>query len=417
MGLGVLSPDVLPSNSQIKGFDKKLRMKALLEDIYEDLKGMYSNETKQIPNAIRMMVNEKEKAQSNSVTITMILRLKGMGIYDPNVAIGNEERPETRTFTIYRNIVRKVVTTPGYGPDDLDARPYGLYENFVDQLAIWNKEHKGLSIRQAILEQYGESLVHGRTLAVSQRNWTPNILVCGLDISQMQVAYNTNRANYSTAIINRILTSGGGSLNQLVSQTLNMPNLSNAQNLAIDNRITKLKIPGLPGGMGWVLTISERQAVYLGDPAFSTRNMGHFYVEKAALPETVQNWRGVLGKYKSFLIVEDVRQPTLKISGTSEPYGLTAGYVYPGDDNDERDRDEAYTRDTAFILGKASVVDWVAMPLRHIRQSDDYGIIQGHGTALVEGVSMPIFDQQNPEAGTHEQYSSMTLVCGLPSYV
>jgi hypothetical protein len=417
MGVGVLSPTALPTNSQIRGFDKKLRMKSLLEDIYEDLKGMYSNETKEIPNAIRMEVSEKEKAQSNNVTITMVMRLKGMGVYDPNPAIGQEERPETRTFTIYRNIVRKVVTTPGYGPDDLDARPYGLYENFVGQLAIWNKEHKGLSLRQAILEQYGESLVHGRTLGVSQRNWSPNLLVCGLDRTQMQVAYNTNRATFSTNIINRILTSGGGSLNQLVSQTLNMPNLSNAQNLAIENRITKLKLPGLPGGMGWILTISELQAVYLGDPAFSTRNMGHFYVEKAALPETVQNWRGVLGKYKSFLIVEDVRQPTLKISGTSAPYGLTAGYVYPGDDNDDRDRNEVYTRDTAFIEGKAAVVDWTAMPLRHIRQSDDYGMIQGHGTAVVEGCAMPIYDQQNPEVGTHEQYSSMVLVCGLPSYV
>jgi len=75
------------------------------------------------------------------------------------------------------------------------------------------------------------------------------------------------------------------------------------------------------------------------------------------------------------------------------------------------------TRDTAFILGKAAVVDWQKMPLRHVKQDDDYEYIMGHGTAVCEGVQMPIYDQQVPGVGTHEQYSSAVIILGLPDYV
>lgn len=416
MGVGVLGPQQLAANSRIRGYDKELRMKEKLDDIYEVSSGIYSTDKKKIPNAIRMNVDAKAEAESNNVTITMMLRLGGMGVYDPNSAIGQEARPVTKTLTIYRNIVRKVVTTPGYGPDDLDAKPYGLYEKWVDQLAVWNKEHHGLSIRQAVLEQFGESLVHGRTLGNSPRNWSPNLLVAGLGRLNMQVAYDANRAIFTTDIVNRIVTSGGGSLNPLVTQTLNMPNLSNAHNLAIENRIETFKIAGLPGGDGWVFTMSELQATYLGDPVWSARNLGSQYVAKAALPEKTMNWPGVIGTYKKFLLVEDPMQPTLIVSGSSEPWGLTAGYMLPGDD-DDRERDDPNTRDTAFILGKAAIVDWVAMKLRFIRQSDDYEMIDGRGTAKVEGIRQPIYDQQIPGLGSHEQFSSMVMVLGLPDYV
>jgi len=416
MGVGVLPPQQLAANSIIRGYDKELRMKSALDDIYEDSKGMYVLEKEQIPNAIRMIVDKTEKTKSNNVTITMMLRLGGMGVYDPNPLIGTEGRVRTKSFTIYYNIARKAVTTPGYGPDYQDAKPYGLYEKFVDQLAVWNREHHGLSIRQTILEQFGEALVHGRTLPFCQRNWTPNILVAGMGWRNMQVPYNVNRANYTTAIVNRIVLSGGNALAPIVTQTLNAPNLSNAANIALARRIMMLQIAGLPGGKGWILTMGEIQATYLGDATWSQRNLGSLYIAKASLPEKVQNWRGVMGAYKNFLLVQDMMQPTLIISGTSEPWGLTAGYVYPGDD-DQRQRGDQFTRDTVFINGKACVVDWQKEALRFVRQLDDYEYIDGRGTSVCEGVQMPIYDQQVPGLQTHEQYSSMVMICGLPDYV
>lgn len=418
MGVGVLAPTPLAGNSIIRGYDKQLRMKAVLDDIYESLSGMYVLDKKSFPtDALRLKVDAKAKADSNNITITMVLRLQGAGVYDPNVAIGTEARPVTRSFICRKNIVRKTVTSPGYGPDAEDASPYGLYKNWINQLAIWNKEHHGWSIRQALLEQFGETLVHGRTLGASARNWSPQFLVGGLGRINMRVNYNIDRAAFSTSIINRILLSGAGSMNPLVTQTLNMPNLSNGNLLALQRRIEMLDIPGLPGGQGWVITFSEIQGMYLGDPAWSARNLGAYYITKAALPEKVQNWRGVMGVFKNFLLVQDMRQPTIRVEGTSAPFTLTAGYVLMGD-VDNRQRDNLWTRDTAFILGRGCVVDWCTMPVRHIRQDDDYKMVEGHGTAKVEGVQMPIFGGPEGLVGTQrEQFSSMTMLLGLPEYV
>ena len=413
MGVGVFAPVALAAASQIAGFDKELRMKSQLDDIYETLAGMYVLDKKSVPdNAIRMKVDARARAESNNITITMMMRLGGAGTYDPNILIGQENIPQTKTVTIYRNIVRKAVTSPGYGNEYLDANPYGLYEKWIDQLSVWNKEHHGWSIRQTVLEQYGESLVHGRTIGLCPRNWTPNILVAGLDRTTMQVAFNNNNAPYTTAIVNRILMSGGGNLAPLVTQTLNQPNLSNAQNLALENRIEMLKLPGVAGGRGWVMTMSELQATYLTDPVWSARNLGTIDSNTKGLTDEMISWPGVFSIYKNFLLVQDMRQPTLRITGTSEPWGLAAGYVEPGDD-DQRERDDLNTRDTVFILGANGIIDWNPEKLHFIKQDDDYGMVQGRGTALVEGLCQPIYDR----AGVHEQFSTMVLICSLPSYV
>jgi len=87
-------------------------------------------------------------------------------------------------------------------------------------------------------------------------------------------------------------------------------------------------------------------------------------------------------------------------------------------DVDNRGRDDLWTRDTAFILGNACVVDWNSMPLRHVTQDDDYKMVMGHGTAVVEGISMPIFGGPEGLTGANlEQYSSMVMVLSMPEYV
>ena len=417
-GVGVLPVTALAAASQIAGFDKELRMKSVLDDIYEQFSGLYFLDRKSIPDdALRLKVDAKAKAESNSVTITMMLHIRGGGVYDPATLIGTEVRPTTYSLIIRKNIVRKAVTSPGYGPDEEDARPYGLYKEWIDALALWNKEHHGWSIRQAILEQFGESLVHGRTLAASPRNWNVNILVGGLGRVNMQVNYNNNRAALTTSMVNRILLSGGGTMNPLITQMLNQPNLSNACLLALDNRLAKLKLPGMPGDGGYLATISEIQHTYLGDPAWSARNLGTEWSNVTELNDKVQQWSGIIGKYKNLYICIDERQPTIKVSGTSSPFGLSAGYVLMGD-VDNRDRGNLWTRDTMFIMGKAAIVDWLSDPLRHITQDDDYKMVMGHGTAVVEGISQPIFGRAEGLTGTAlEQYSSMVMILGLPEYV
>jgi len=416
MGVGVLAPAQLSAQSQKVGYDKKLQMKSLAEDIYTALSGQYNTEKKTIPNAIYMTIDSSIVSDSSKAVITMKKPLQSGGVYGNDQAIGNEERPVTKAVTIYRNNVRKVITTPGYGVRKLDAEYLGLYPQHIDDLATWNKEEEGLEIRQSFVERYGESLQHGDTQATCVPNYNPNIFVCGLPLNTASPTYSSNVATYTTNIVNKVVAAGGGSILPTVGQTLNQPNLSNLSNFALARRISRLKIPGVAGGMGYVLVISELQATYLGDPAWSQRNLGDLYIKSASLPEKVQNWPGVIGAYKDLLFVIDPRQPTLNPTGSSSPYGLSAGYMWPGD-VDLRYRTERDACDTAFLLGAGAIAKWDSEKLHHITQEDDYGAVIGHGSARVYGVQLPIYDQQVPNMGSWEYFGGVLCLCRMPDYV
>ena len=64
VGVGVLTPQQLAANSLIAGFDKQLRMKSMLDDIYEQLSGLYVMEKQNIPDVIRMKVDAKALGES-----------------------------------------------------------------------------------------------------------------------------------------------------------------------------------------------------------------------------------------------------------------------------------------------------------------------------------------------------------------
>jgi hypothetical protein len=417
MGVGVVVPAALDANSMRVGYDKMLRKRSLPEDIYTALSGLTkpSTDSRSIPSAIYMTIQGEALNGSNSAVVTMKKPLSTAGVFGNAVAIGNEEQPTTKSFRVYRNNCRKVISTPGYGVRKLDAEYLRLYPEHINDLSTWNKEQEGLEIRSAFLQQWGYSLTFGDTAALCAQNWNPNIFVCGLPIRSCSPVYSSNVATYTTNIVNTITAAGGGSILPTVNQTLNQPNLSNLSNFALERRITPLSIPGLPGGKGYVLTISERQAAFISDPSWSQRNLGSL-IRRDQLPAPTANWPGVIGSYKDLLLVMDVRQPTLNPTGSSAPFGLSAGYDWPGD-IDQRYRDDRDVCDTAFLHGANSIFKWEPEKLHHITQEDDYAKVVGHGTARVWGHRIPIYDQQVPNMGSYEYFGGVCVICRLPDYV
>lgn len=411
--IGVLAPTRLAANSRIHGYDKKLRAKQLLEDIYTAYSGEYNTEKKSIPNAIYLDVTKSAISDAEDATVSMLLKLQGPATYGNNFAISNEELPRTRAMTIFRNNLRHVVSTPGYGKRKLDADGYGLFEAHIDNLGDHGKEHEGLEIRQSAVERFGETLRHGDTITQCVPHWNRNIFVSGNPLRTCRPAFSTNLATYTLNIVNRVLAAGGGAIAPTVNQTLNQPNLTNASNFALQQRIARLKIPGLPGGEGFIVTMSEIQQAFVMDPAWSQRNLGSM-INRTQLPERTANLPQVMGAYKDLLLVCDPRQPTLVVSGTSEPYGIAAGYMWPGD-VDLRGRDEANTIDTFFLWGKAGLWKWEPETAHHIQQLDDYGALIGHGYGLVRGVGECVFTDAN---GLNEEQFGLVLgLCRLPDYV
>ena len=411
--IGVQVPAPLATQSRRVAYDKELRMKSSLESIYTTLKGQYNTEKKTIPNGIYMTISDKALSDSWRARITMKYPLREGGVFGDDFAVGHEEQAETKACEIYRNNCRKVVAVPGYGTTKLDADYLGLFEKHVDDLSVWNKDQEDYEIHQALLETYGETLRYGDTQAVCTPNWNPNVFIAG------QQAYGTLPQDYSPVantytanIISAITALGAGGptiLDQLA--------LSNISNYALKKRLDRLDIPGIPGGKGYVLTISELQAMYMGDPAWAAKNLGNLFISKTSLNEKVMNWPGVIGAYKDLLIVVDVRAATLKRPGNGNT--LVAGYVKPGD-NDDRGRGAATTYDIAVVHGKGALWKWEPEPLYSIEQLDDYGKIKGVGTACVRGIGIPIYRPdigaaQASASASIEQLSSAVVICGMPT--
>src|SRR4030042_1620078 len=415
-GVGVTAPAALPAQSQKLGFDSELRMKSLLQSIYTDLKGHYNAETKKMSPGIYMEISNATIKDAHTGTFTMRLHFRTAGVMGNAGAIGREELPTTKAATIYRNNCRFVTANPEYGVRQLDQEYLKLRESNVDMLGVWNKDEEDLEIHQALLETYGETLLWGDTAAACVPNWNANMFIAGLALNGGHPAYPTNVATYPNNIVQAILTSGAGSFNPIVTQTLNQPNLSNLSNFALARRISRLPIPGAPNGQGYILSISELQAVYLGDPVWSARNLGSLYVSFERLNEKVQNWTGAIGMYKAMVIVVDPRAATVLPGGSGAPYSLASGYMWHGD-SDRRNRTNPFVRDVAHLHGLGAVWKWYPQKIHFVEQLDDYGAIKGIGTGCVRGIGSLIYDQQIPAAGTHEQFSSVACLCRLPDYV
>jgi hypothetical protein len=414
--IGVTPPAILPAQSQLLGFDSELRMKSLLQSIYTDVKGHYNAETKKMSAGIYMEISNAALSKSHTATITMALHLRAAGVMGNAVAIGSEELITTKAATIYRNNCRKVVANPEYGVRKLDQDYLNLRKTNVDNLGVWNQDEEDLEIHQGLLETYGETLYWGDTAAICVPNWNANMFVAGLgsDFSQQPV-YSANPATYTNRIVAAILASGNGSFAPIPNQTLNQPNLSNLSNFALSRRIARLPIPGAPGGKGFILSVSEHQAMYLGDPVWSARNLGSLWIQFNNLNEKVQNWSGALGMYKDMLVVVDHRFATVLPAGTSEPYSMTSGYMWHGD-TDRRNLDNPFVRDVCVLHGNGAVWKWYPEKIHFIEQYDDYGAIKGIGTACVRGIGSLVYDQQTPAAGTQEQFSSVICLCSRPDY-
>lgn len=416
----ILGQAALPAQSQVASFDKMLRFRSRLKDIYVNLDGLYKRTEREIPNAIYMKVDEGTQG-TNNITITMKLPLTGAVVRGNNRLGGTEEQPNTKAVTLYRNNYKKAVSTEEYGVRHLDQIDYGLYKQHVKDLSPWAQQNHGLDIRMAFLRRYSFNLLAGDTVNVCIPEWNPHFYVQGASDVQ-QPAYNSNDALYTNNIVNAILNAGGGSLAPTIGQAISFRALNKIAEKALDEKLYTLDIEGSDA---YILVLSPLQAQILTDPTWvnatgGLTSGGGVWMQTSALPDKVQQWYNIIGCFRSSIgvniyCVVDPKCPTLLPSGTAEPFSLADNYVWPGD-VDLRNKNAINMRDACYLLARAALVAWEPEKLHFVKQDDDYYRIMGHGVAGVRGIQLPIYDQQNPNATSREYYGGMVCVFARPAY-
>lgn len=412
-GIGVGDAQRLNANARKRGWDLKLQQKSRWKSIFTELTGEYSTETKQLPNAVMVEIPGTAKNDTD-YTYSISLPLRATGTFT-GVLIGNEEDIDIKTGKAYREECRHAVKTKKYGSEFLETDAYKLYSKVDQLLGDWNKDELDLECHQALQETYGETLYHNTTAAICIPNFNRNVMVAGFKkVSDASVTYSSNPATYTTNIINKMIASGGGSLDPLPAQILDRVQLGIAKQFCIRRHIQQLDIPGLPGGKGWIVLISDVMAEYMKNEKWSSNNLGDLWKNTTSMNEKLLKYTGVIGSYDKFLFIEDLRAATFLPAGSSAPYSATTGYVWHGD-SDQRHLDEPWVREAVPILGKGALWSWTPEPIHFVNQLDDYGKLEGVGTAVVRGVGSMNFDDETPGVGTCEQYSSAIIYCAHPT--
>ena len=424
MAVGLVTAlGTLNAQAVITKYSNQLRRKAILRDIYTNLKGadiIYEGQRLAIPNGIYTNIKASDTAGANSVRVILKMPVNANIIPGGGIALGTEVAPVIRSGTLYRANYRFVLQAPpGYGENKLDAEPYRLYEEHVRDLSPHASAEEGLEIRMSLLETYGWNMQIGTTAATCPAQWNRNFFVVGTGINTQPV-FHPVWQTYTNRIVSAIDRAAGGNgtgnsnFVQTVGQMLNGNAIDTIMRWALRRRMTPLTIDGRSA---FVMTISQLQAQRFSDPAV-VDSMGARWVAQNRLSEKTQNWYGVIGKYISATgadcyFVVDERLPTLFISGSSTPFGLTAGYVWPTD-NDLRNLELPLTRDACILHGAGALVNWEPEKMHMIYDEFDYDIRKGAGYAGVRGIQQLQFDTSPAGAtgATREYHGSAIIVCG-----
>jgi hypothetical protein len=409
MASEISASPVLPAASRMTGYDKKLQMRAVLKDIYVNLPGLYSRTEQSIPNAIYMKVDEVQNQSANKINITMKLPITGSVVTGNSRLIGNEVAPQTKSGTLYRNNYKFAVRTETYNTRKLDQQYLGLFDQHVKDLGTHSMQHKGKQIRQAVMKRYPNDMIAGDLLVegISQA-WNPHVFVQG--------ATDANQPDYDSTnqdFINNIVTSlesVSGSFAQNQAGAANFRMLNKIALRALDKKLWPLDIEG---NDAFILAISPLSASIYTDPVLSSSH-GAVWTAYNRLSDKIQNWYGVIGKFKTSIgcdiyVVVDPKCPTVMPGGSSAPFTLTPGFVDEGD-VDNRNLSNTKTRDCGFLLGKGALVEWEPEKLHMVKHMDDYDRILGTGYAGTRGIQLLTFDQASPTDTSIEYYGSMLCI-------
>ena len=421
VGLPTTLNNLSGGSAVIRKFSTELRRKAVPSDFYTALRGedvIYKGQTIQIPDKIYTKIKASDSAGANNVRVTLKMPLNGNILRGRAIAMGTEIQPIIKTGTIYRNNYRFVVQDePGYGEDKLDAQPYRLYQEHVNDLSQHAKAEEGLEIRMALVESNGWNLQAGSTAATCPAQWNRNFYVIGCPTA-LQPTFHPNAATYTNRIVSAIQTAAGGpgaNFIQTAAQMTTCNDLDNIIRWAFRRRMMPMT---LNGRSGFVLSMSQLGAQRFSDPAF-TDSLGARWssVQRFTGAVDVQIWHGLIGKYEgpsaTIWVTVDDRLPTLIPTGTGEPFGLAAGYVWPTD-SDLRQLEGTTTRDAMILHGMGAVVNWDAEPMHLIQQDWDYNIRNGKGYAGVRGIQQLQYDNTpaDPTGAAREYFGSAVIVAG-----
>jgi len=417
-------------------WDKKLREDSVLPSVFTVLEAairIANNEVNIEKAGVFWKVNGSPE-EGQSARFAMAKPLKKAPQYGTsNNPLGNEDEKTLLWTELFYNEIKKAVKFKKYGYDYNDTAYLKFVESYGPSLIQFYQELRDTRIHQALLLRYAEELINAPFATTLYQTFNPNWIIPNLSDASLPAwdkdyPTRTNGAADSDSYYSNRTYSGGTSFAENVAVALlaasgtgsTPKNLLNIDTLFYiseyapnELRIDPVMLDGIPS---YVLLVPPRVKAWLLNPNKSG-SLGEYFKSVADYKDPKRaTIPGEVGRVcENLVIVADARYTTLTVGGSAGSYTLKPGFLNPGD-NDDRNKtawsntsgSTNYVFDMCIGLGANAVAELLVDPLTtDLKESTNYGQIQGRGAYLGEGIQLPFWDK---DAAGQLDGASKTLV-------
>ncbi len=380
-----------------EGWEAEIWEESQERDVLEALTGVYSADSKGIPDGIinRVMLSDGEDKK----TIPMVRDLYGAGRQGADkTLVGFTETPDVLHLTCYTNDVRHGEDLYRFGKFQQRSSWVIKAEAANKRLAKWLKARRGKHKRQALLQRISDNLQETPTgLSVS---WNKNIYIPNLTDGQLPT-YSNTLSTFTNSIYSALGTAGTSTAANIDAGTF-----ANLEYIVANS--WKAETTGTDT---YILLLAGNAARNLRD---MTNSNGIIEKWRTTLSEEISKKTSqmVLGQLGKFVIVVDDRAPIV-IRDTADS-SLTAYYRDVGR-TDARVAARAasntgtkLTYDASFVIGMAGLTETISMLPRYDDDTFDIGKTQVIGMSTTYGFQVTEFD-----ADTETATSRIGQNCGV----
>lgn len=331
--------------------------------------------------------------------------------------LGYEDETDLLYWTAFYNEIKKSVKFNTWGYDFNDTEYLNYNEGYSEYTGLFWQELHDHRFQTALLLGFSNELTKAPVSQVQTFNpnwaipnlnpssyptWDPDTITTAQGAVDADSWY-PNQSYYGSGtfvenIANALVAaSGTGATSNCV---LNVDNLFEIHRYIEDEHVVEpLTIDGQPT---YIFKMASRVYEWLMNPN-NTGSVGKYWAgvkdyisaERATIP-------GEMGRLcGSFLVVKDLRCPTLAMSGNAGSRVLTPGYIRPGN-NDDRNKgawsnssgDTNYSYDICTIIGAEALGRYTRDDLMTgMEETTEYGKRKGQGSYMGDGIMIPRFDK------------------------
>lgn len=408
----VNTPAMLDSAQLIQDYELQLNEECLPNDIWDNLSGNISYEGGQkavaLPDAMYIKLSAKAD-DARTVNIPMIKDFTGSigegALTDPR---GTEEDMITKNFKMQYNDVFHVHSNQAYGLLARDKLAYDMLKKGPVMEGRYFKQAFGRYRRQMVFEGQSANLLaypHYNAAALNPNWWLPNLAATA------QPKVSLNYQDQTNMIVEGCNSAGLGE-----SAAVNVHMLQRLQEWAFNN-LDPLDMPD--GKQGFIYVLPSPQVTWMKHPS-NERALGRFLqIPDLGDKEVTLRYPGLIGIIDRLWIVEDMRYPTLTISGIPSASAAThAGTMtirYYGmgraDDGSSDPRDKSATaRQLSCILGKNVGCEWFPEKLHVEYDYKMYDKVFGAGLFGSIGMKLAVYSKTGANHAYYIQHQGSVVV-------